>query len=245
MPAAAQPPAPATPDYSEDSSWLCLPGRADVCSDAAADDRAQSERLWLVGQSNVAKDPPLDCFYVYPTVSQRPRPEQRHDRRPRGEARGRDPVRALRLGVPAVRAGVPADDARLGRRIFRRRGHHECGERSPTVTCSPRGAITSRARNGGRPFVLIGHSQGSLMLQQLITREIETSPAVAAPDEARDHPRLQRAGPARQARRRHFQEDAAVQRSGRDRLRDGLEQLSREERSARSARCSGSPTSRA
>jgi hypothetical protein len=35
-------------------------------------------------------------------------------------------------------------------------------------------------RNGGRAFVLVGHSQGSLMLQQLIAREIETSPTVAA-----------------------------------------------------------------
>jgi hypothetical protein len=30
-PAAAQAPSPA-PDYSKESSWLCLPGRADVCS---------------------------------------------------------------------------------------------------------------------------------------------------------------------------------------------------------------------
>ena len=36
-----------------------------------------------------------------------------------------------------------------------------------------------RTRNQGRPFVLIGHSQGSLMLQQLIAREIETQPAIA------------------------------------------------------------------
>jgi hypothetical protein len=35
-------------------------------------------------------------------------------------------------------------------------------------------------RNDGRPFVLIGHSQGSFMLQQLIAREIENNPAVAA-----------------------------------------------------------------
>jgi hypothetical protein len=35
-------------------------------------------------------------------------------------------------------------------------------------------------RNNGRPFVLIGHSQGSLMLQMLIAREIENNPAVAS-----------------------------------------------------------------
>jgi hypothetical protein len=36
------------------------------------------------------------------------------------------------------------------------------------------------ARNNGRPFVLIGHSQGSFMLQMLIAREIEKDPAVAS-----------------------------------------------------------------
>jgi hypothetical protein len=35
-------------------------------------------------------------------------------------------------------------------------------------------------RNGGRPFVLIGHSQGSIMLQMLIANEIEKNPALAA-----------------------------------------------------------------
>jgi hypothetical protein len=35
-------------------------------------------------------------------------------------------------------------------------------------------------KNDGRPFVLVGHSQGSALLQQLIAREIETNPAVAA-----------------------------------------------------------------
>jgi hypothetical protein len=34
-----------------------------------------------------------------------------------------------------------------------------------------------RNHNKGRPFVLIGHSQGSIMLQELIKREIEGKPA--------------------------------------------------------------------
>jgi hypothetical protein len=36
-----------------------------------------------------------------------------------------------------------------------------------------------RSRSDGRPFVLIGHSQGSAMLQELIAREIEINPALA------------------------------------------------------------------
>ena len=35
-------------------------------------------------------------------------------------------------------------------------------------------------KNKDRGFVLVGHSQGSLMLQMLLAREIETNPAVAA-----------------------------------------------------------------
>jgi hypothetical protein len=37
-----------------------------------------------------------------------------------------------------------------------------------------------RTKNNGRPFVLIGHSQGSLMLQMLIAREIENNAALAS-----------------------------------------------------------------
>ena len=37
--------------------------------DAAGDDRARANGYGANGQSKVAKDPPLDCFYVYPTVS--------------------------------------------------------------------------------------------------------------------------------------------------------------------------------
>ena len=37
-----------------------------------------------------------------------------------------------------------------------------------------------RTRSDGRPYVLIGHSQGSVLLQQLIAREIEPVPALAA-----------------------------------------------------------------
>ena len=37
-----------------------------------------------------------------------------------------------------------------------------------------------RTRNQGRPFVLVGHSQGSLMLQMLIARKIDNNPALAA-----------------------------------------------------------------
>ena len=88
-------------------------------------------------------------------------------------------------------------------------------------------------RNHGRPFVLIGHSQGSLMLQQLIAREIENNPAVARRMKLAIIPGFNVLVPAGEAGRRHVQVDAAVQPCRRDRLRHQLDQLPREERAAR------------
>ena len=47
-----------------------------------------------------------------------------------------------------------------------------------------------RTRNQGRPFVLIGHSQGSLMLQHADRARDRERSGGRGTDEARDHPRL-------------------------------------------------------
>jgi hypothetical protein len=68
--AAAQAPAsPAKNDYSQAASWLCRPGRQDACavdlsSTVIAADGRFTREPWRA-------DPkaPIDCFYVYPTVS--------------------------------------------------------------------------------------------------------------------------------------------------------------------------------
>ena len=67
---AAQMAAPAAaPDYADDANWLCLPGRADACA-APIDATAATPRGYgKVERFARAKAPPIDCFYVYPTVS--------------------------------------------------------------------------------------------------------------------------------------------------------------------------------
>ena len=65
-PAVAQ---PAAVDYSKDINWLCLPGRADVCSAPLPTVALNTNGYGSVGRSVPAKDPPVDCFYVYPTIS--------------------------------------------------------------------------------------------------------------------------------------------------------------------------------
>ena len=167
------------PDYSKDSAWLCLPGRSDVCSTPLATTALNPNGYGSTGQSSVAKDPPLDCFYVYPTVSRdqgmnsdlNPGPEEKgaaevQFARFAGVCRTFAPIyRQMTLGaVAAYSAG--ADIGAAVALAYR------------DVAAAWRNYLATK--NDGRPFVLIGHSQGSLMLQMLIAREIENNPAVSA-----------------------------------------------------------------
>ena len=177
-PAYAQAPA-AAPDYSKDLSWLCLPGRKDVCSTPLPTTALNPNGYGSTGLSEVAKDPPIDCFYIYPTVSSDAgmnsdlstgREEQLATEtqfaRFASVCRPFAPVyRQMTLGaVAAYSAGADISAA--------------AGLAYRDVLAAWRNYI--RTRNGGRPFVLVGHSQGSLMLQKLIAGEIEKDPALAA-----------------------------------------------------------------
>jgi hypothetical protein len=176
-PVAAQP-TPAAPDYSKDSSWLCLPGRADVCSTPLATTALTPNGYGSNGQSTVAKDPPLDCFYVYPTASR----DQglNSDLNPGPEEKGYAEIQFARFAsvcrpfAPLYRqmtvAAIVAYSAGTNIDAAAALAYRD-------VLAAWRNYV--RTRNHGRPFVLVGHSQGSLMLQQLIAREIEEDPALA------------------------------------------------------------------
>ncbi|HVU30979.1 MAG TPA: DUF3089 domain-containing protein [Sphingomicrobium sp.] len=167
------------PDYSKDLSWLCLPGRADTCSAELPTTDLGPGGLGEVRSRKVARDPPLDCFYVYPTVST-----------DRGLNSDLAPGREERLVTEAqfarfasvCRPFVPLyRQMTLGAVAAYSAGADITGAADQAysdVLAAWRNYI--RTRNGGRPFVLVGHSQGSLMLEQLIQREIETNPALAA-----------------------------------------------------------------
>jgi hypothetical protein len=179
-PASAQTNATSTaPDYSMHRAWLCLPTRETACSTPLPTTELNTDGYGSVGLSPVAEDPPIDCFYVYPTVSSDPglnsdmvagREEelmaQTQTARFASVCRIYAPIyRQMTLGsIAAYSAGL--DITQAGVIAYN------------DVAAAWRNYLTTR--NHGRPFVLIGHSQGSLMLQQLIAREIETNPAVAA-----------------------------------------------------------------
>ena len=174
----AQPAASGAPNYANDSTWLCLPGRADICSTPLATTALSANGYGSNGKSEVAKDPPLDCFYVYPTVS--------NDQAMNSDL---NPGREEKIATEAQFARF-ASVCRTYAPIYRQMtvaavaAYAAGGDISQAAAIAYRDVLAAwrnylATRNQGRPFVLIGHSQGSLMLQQLIAREIENKPAIA------------------------------------------------------------------
>ena len=163
-------------DYTKPASWLCLPGRADTCSTPLRTTALNPNGYGSTGRSTVARNPKIDCFIVYPTVSRdqglnsdlNPGDGEEKDSiatqfaRLSGVCRTFAPIyRSMTLG--AVTAAATGGDVTIPAAIAF--GDVRAAWRNYLAT-----------RNQGRPFVLVGHSQGSLMLQQLLARDIEGRP---------------------------------------------------------------------
>jgi hypothetical protein len=171
-------PAPPPPvDYAAAANWVCLPGRDDACSHPLPTADLDPAGYGPLVPSAVAADPPIDCFYVYPTVSRDP--ELNSDLNPSEE-----PVAAT------VQFARFASLCKTYAPLYRQ----------ATLSAIPRalaGQDVSGAfnlaygdvvaawhyylehYNRGRPFVLIGHSQGTIHLTRLLASEIENGPAAA------------------------------------------------------------------
>ena len=177
-PAFAQAPAPA-PDYARDSAWLCLPGRSDVCSTPLPTTALNPNGYGSTGKSTVAKDPPIDCFYVYPTVSRDP--GMNSDLNPGPEEKTTAEAQFARF-ASVCRAFAPLYRQMTVAAVvaFTAGGNIDQAAALAYRDVAAAWRNYLATKNNGRPFVLIGHSQGSLMLQMLIAREIENNPAVAS-----------------------------------------------------------------
>ncbi|MFC7535851.1 DUF3089 domain-containing protein [Sphingomonas sp. GCM10030256] len=167
-------PAPAAPNYTSESTWLCLPGRSDSCSTPLATAALNPNGYGSNGLSPVAKAPALDCFYVYPTVSR--------DRGLNSDLRANEERGAARSQFARF-AGVCRTFAPVYRQMTTAAVAAAAtgGDIRPafnTAFGDVRAAFRNylATRNNGRPFVLVGHSQGSWLLQELIKRDIESTP---------------------------------------------------------------------
>jgi hypothetical protein len=176
--AAAQ--APSTPnDYSADANWLCRPSRAgDACdvdlktTIVAADGSTTVETF--------AADPkaPIDCFYVYPTVST--------DATPNSDMSQDAAEKNVILQQFARFASKCRPFAPMYRQITLRGLQAALATNADPLALFGKGTQYDDVRdawqhylkndNQGRGVVLIGHSQGAFILQSLIANEIDGKP---------------------------------------------------------------------
>ena len=183
VPAGAAPAPPAAEaaeriDYADPAAWLCLPGREDACATDLSATVIETDGSTRIEEWAAHPNPPIDCFYVYPTVSL-------------------EPTRNSGIVPTAAEANVAARQfARFGSRcrlfapMYRqmtlaglRSG--QTGGMDPMANEAlafayqdVRDAWNSylENENNGRGVVLVGHSQGSIMLIRLLAEEIESRP---------------------------------------------------------------------
>ena len=170
--------------YDDPSRWVCRPDTEDVCDGDLDATVVEADGTTRVEEFTPAEDPPIDCFYVYPTIS---RDESTYsDWEPSPEEEGFVTLQqAARLGqvcrvfAPVYRQlTLTALIGRLGG------GGDTGGDRDgeddrPAERGDPFADVLDAFRtymandNEGRGFVLIGHSQGSGMLTRLIAEEVD------------------------------------------------------------------------
>ena len=168
--------APASPDYGNPQTWLCRPGRPGAC-----DVDLSTTVLGRDGRATVERarpDPkaPVDCFYVYPTVST----DTTTNSDLVADAAERNVVR-LQLARFRTKCRVFAPMYRQLTLAAMGRAN-AAGIESPDFLGLGYDDVRAAWRyylahdNGGRGIVLIGHSQGTSILTALIRREIEGTP---------------------------------------------------------------------
>jgi hypothetical protein len=162
-------------DYSDPAHWICRPGRADACAvdlDATiiAEDGSMTREAF-----HADPNAPVDCFYVYPTVSHEPTGNadfaiDRDLTRTVAQQFARFGARC-RLFAPVYRQitipGLTAFFSGKPMPMSRELAYAD-------VLAAWRFYLAND--NHGRGFVLVGHSQGTGVLSQLVREEIDGKP---------------------------------------------------------------------
>lgn len=176
--AAAAATTPLANDYGLDQNWLCRPGRRDACTISRDVTQIAPDGGLTVSKFESAPAPEADCFYVYPTVSfdesgnsdmvandEERKVIEAQFARFGAECRTFAPLyRSVTLtALRALMAGQPvAADRELNYTDVRDAWQHYLEH-----------------DNGGRPYVLIGHSQGTGLLKRLLAEEIDGKPVAS------------------------------------------------------------------
>lgn len=151
--------------------WLCHPGTAnDPCESDLTATRIDGTHAQIVTTAQPSAPRAVDCFYVYPTVSQEPADNADLTIQPVEREAARE--QASRFS-PLCNVWAP-----MYRQVTQtaleagRYGEHRL---QVTAYTSLRAAWIDYLEhdNGGRPIVFIGHSQGAQMLAYLLRQDVD------------------------------------------------------------------------
>jgi hypothetical protein len=157
------------------TTWLCKPGLPhDPCTPGLKTTRISATGTALgTFTPPVLKRRPVDCFYVYPTVS---------DQQTRTASLHVDPEER---SIALYQAARYSSLCRVYAPMYRQVTLAALFSQTATTADRNRGYRDVRAAwreylkryNHGRGVILIGHSQGTFVLRRLIAREIDGKPA--------------------------------------------------------------------
>jgi hypothetical protein len=169
-------------DYSDKQAWLCRPDKTagNACDVDLTATVVKADGSESVEHFKADPNARIDCFYVYPTVSNDPGVIS--DMNPGAEETNVVKVQFARLGakcrlfaplyrqvtLTALRAGMT--------------GHPLPGQNDPAMRKTGYDDVVDawnwylKNENHGRGVVLVGHSQGSGVLTQVIKNEIDGKP---------------------------------------------------------------------
>jgi hypothetical protein len=152
--------------------WLCRPGQdPDPCTPNLTTTRVSFAHGDLgVSRSTPAAHPSIDCFYVYPTVSDQKTPNADLT------------VDPQEVSIARFQAAMFSRDCRVYAPMYRQLTlSNISGAATPAEEALAYGDVLHAWRtylrdyNHGRGVVLIGHSQGAFLLEQLIATQIDPS----------------------------------------------------------------------
>ena len=165
-------------DYARGENWLCRPGRKDACAidmttTIVAANGKLTRETWTANPKA-----PIDCFYVYPTVSNDSTPNSDMNAGPEelnvikaqfarfgSQCRTFAPL-YRQVTLSALRAGIAGKPMAVDRALT----YNDVLDAWNYYL---------EHDNQGRGVVLIGHSQGSFVLTELIKNVIDGKPVQA------------------------------------------------------------------